>query len=93
MTKDEMLQRMSMDEYIHWVAIYETEPFPEERADYRNAQQMINIRRALGSKDGELKDFMPDWWGDRQPQQQTPAQIKANMQLVKAAAKKRRKGN
>lgn len=86
-----MLSGMTHTEYIHWQAIYSVEPFPEERADRRAAQQMINIRRALGDKSGELKDFIPDWWGEAQPKQQTPEQIKANMQLVKAAMKKKRK--
>lgn len=86
-----MLAGMSASEYAKWQAIYSVEPFPEERADRRAAQQMINIRRALGDKSGELKDFIPDWWGEAQPQQQTPEQIKANMQLVKAAMKKKKK--
>lgn len=85
-----MLAGMSHAEYVNWQAIYSVEPFPEERADRRAAQQMINIRRALGDKSGTLKDFIPDWWGEAQPQQQTPQQIKANMQLVKAALKKKK---
>lgn len=85
-----MLAGLSASEYTYWQAIYETEPFPEERADRRAAQEMVNIRRALGSKDGELKDFIPDWWGEYQPKEQTPEQIKANMQLVKAAMKKKK---
>lgn len=86
-----MLAGMTHIEYIHWVAIYETEPFPEERADRRNANLMINIRRALGDKNGELKDFIPDWWGDNLPQQQTPEQMKANMNIIKAATKRNKK--
>lgn len=83
---------MSMSEYIHWQAIYSTEPFPEERADRRAAQQMVNIRRALGDRGNfSVKDFVPDFWGEAQPQQQTPAQMKANMELIKAASKKSKK--
>jgi len=87
---EEMLDGMSMSEYVHWQAIYDTEPFPEERADRRAAQQMINIRRALGDKSGELKDFIPDWWGDAQTQQQSPEQMQANMKFIKAATKKKK---
>ena len=81
-----------MDEYVHWQAIYETEPFPEDRAELRAAKQMINIRHALGEREKlDIGDFIPDYWGERLPKQQTPEQIKANMQLVKAAAKRGKK--
>lgn len=83
---------MSMSEYIQWQAIYSVEPFPEERADRRAAQQMVNLRRAMGDKSNfTVADFIPDFWGEHQPQQQTPQQIKDNMQLVKAAIKRKRK--
>lgn len=86
---EEMLAGMTMSEYVHWQAIYETEPFPEERADRRAASQMINMRRALGDKGAlELVDFIPDWWGENHAQ--TPEQIKANIGLVKAASKKKK---
>lgn len=87
-----MLEGLTMDEYVHWQAIYQTEPFPEERADRRAAQQMINLRRAMGDRGNfTIADFVPDFWGEHQPQQQTPQQIKANMQIVKAAMKKKKK--
>lgn len=83
---------MSMSEYIHWQAIYEVEPFPEERADRRAAQQMVNIRRALGDRGGfTVDDFIPDWWGEYQKPQQTPDQIKANVEIIKAAMKKKKR--
>ena len=86
-----MLAGMSAGEYAKWQAIYSIEPFPEERADRRAAQQMINIRRALGDKSGDLKDFIPDWWGEAQPQQQSPEQMKANMDIIKAATKRNKR--
>lgn len=86
---DEMLAGMSMSEYVHWQAIYDTEPFPEERADRRAARQMINIRHALGERTSlDTKDFITDWWGENLPQQQSPEQMKANMNIIQAANKK-----
>lgn len=80
---------MDASEYIHWQAIYATEPFPEERADRRAAQQMVNLRRAMGDKSNfTVADFIPDFWDEMQPKEQTPAQMKANMDIIKAASKR-----
>lgn len=86
-----MLAGMSMSEYVHWVAIYENEPFPEERADRRTAEIIQALMLGRVKKLPTISELLPDYWADRQPQQQTPEQIKANMQLVKAAAKKNKK--
>ena len=84
-----MLAGMDASEYIYWQAIYATEPFPEERADRRAAQQMVNIRRAMGDKSNfTVADFVPDFWGEFDPQEQTPEQMKANMDIIKAASKR-----
>jgi hypothetical protein len=92
MTKDEMLARMSMSEYVHWQAIYNVEPFPEERADIRAAEQLRMTLIAAGAKQlPKISELLPDYWGEHQTPQQTPEQIKSNMQLVKAANKKKRK--
>ena len=81
-----------MDEYVHWQAIYATEPFPEERADRRAAQQMVNLRRAMGDKSNfTVADFVPDFWGEFEPQEQSPAQMKANMDIIKAASKRNKR--
>jgi hypothetical protein len=86
-----MLAGMSHAEYVHWQAIYETEPFPEERADLRTAEQLRMTLIAAGVKQlPKISDLIPDWWGERKPQQQSPAQIKANMQLVKATKKRKK---
>jgi hypothetical protein len=87
---DEMLANMSMSEYVHWQAIYETEPFPEERADLRAAEQLRMTFIAAGVKKlPKISDLMPNWWGENEPAKQTPEQIKANMQAIKAARKKK----
>jgi len=86
-----MLSGMSMSEYVHWRAIYETEPFPEERADMRAAEILRMQLIAAGAKSTPpLSDFIPDWWGEHKPQQQTPEQMKANMSLIKAASKRKK---
>lgn len=86
-----MLAGMSHAEYVHWQAIYENEPFPEERADRRTAEIIQALMLGRVKEIPKLSDLLPDYWGDHQPQQQTPEQIKANMKIVKAAAKKRKK--
>lgn len=87
-----MLREMSHAEYVNWRAIYSVEPFPEERADLRTAEQLRMTLIAAGVKQiPKIADLMPDYWGERITPQQTPAQIKANMALVKAARKKKKK--
>jgi len=88
-----MLAGMSHAEYVHWQAIYETEPFPEERADLRSAEQLRMTLISAGVKQlPTIADLLPDYWGERQTPQQTPEQIKANMTIVKAANKKKKGG-
>lgn len=87
-----MLASMSHAEYVHWQAIYSVEPFPEERADQRTAELLRMMLITAGVKKlPNIADLMPDWWGERTPAQQTPEQIRANMAIVKAATKKKKK--
>lgn len=87
-----MLDGLSASEYAHWQAIYATEPFPEERADRRAAQEMVNLRRALGDKGSfTVADFVPDFWDELKPKEQSPAQMKANMDIIKAATKRNKR--
>ena len=86
-----MLAGMTMSEYIHWQAIYEVEPFPEERADRRTAEIIQALMLGRTNEIPTLAELVPDWWGERQPIQQTPEQIKANIKLIKAASKKKKK--
>jgi hypothetical protein len=85
-----MLAGMTHAEYVHWQAIYSTEPFPEERADQRTAELLRMMLITAGVKKlPNISDLMPDWWGERKPYVQSPEQIKANMNLIKAATKKK----
>lgn len=87
-----MLAGMTHAEYVHWQAIYSVEPFPEERADQRTAELLRMMLITAGVKKlPNIADLMPDWWGERTPAQQTPEQIRANMAIVKAATKKKKK--
>lgn len=63
-----MLDEMGCSEYMDWVEFYSTEPFPEERADFRNAMLMNLLARVNGSK-VSIKDFIPDYWGSNDPQE------------------------
>lgn len=90
-----MLAGMSHSEYIHWQAIYETEPFPEDRADLRTAELLrMMLITGHAKQIPKITDLIPDWWGGGQPTQQTPEQMQAAMQLIKTAtdaAKKKKK--
>lgn len=87
-----MLAGMSHAEYVNWQAIYSVEPFPEERADQRTAELLRMMMITAGVKKlPKISDLMPDWWGEHQTPQQTPEQIKANMAIVKATTKKKKK--
>ena len=86
-----MLAGMSMSEYVHWQAIYEVEPFPEERADRRAAEIIQALMLGRVKQLPSIIELLPDYWGERQPVQQTPEQIKANVQLIKAANRKKKK--
>jgi hypothetical protein len=86
-----MLAGMSMNEYVHWQAIYSVEPFPEERADLRTAEQLRMTLIAAGVKQlPTIVELLPDYWGERKPIQQTPEQMKANINLIKAANRKKK---
>lgn len=86
-----MLSNMSASEYVHWQAIYSQEPFPEERADRRTAEIVQALMLGRVKELPKLPDLLPDYWGEIKPRQQTPAQIKENLNLIKAATKKKRK--
>lgn len=90
-----MLAGMSHSEYIHWQAIYETEPFPEDRADRRLAESLrMMLITARAKEIPAITDLLFDWWGDKQERRQSPEQMQAAMQLIKTArvaAKKKKK--
>ena len=86
---DAMLAGMTHAEYIHWQAIYSIEPFPEDRADLRTAEQLRMMLLTAGAKPPLIADLLPDYWGERPERKQTPEQIKASLDLIKAARKKK----
>ena len=87
-----MLASMTMSEYVHWQAIYSQEPFPEDRQDRRTAEIIQALALVARVKElPKIHELLPDWWGVRQERKQTPEQIKANMNLIKAATKKSKK--
>lgn len=88
-----MLAGMSYAEYIHWQAIYSVEPFPEEREDLRTAGIIQALTLGRVKNVPAIKEIMLDfdWWGEHQAPQQTPEQIRANMAIIKAATKKKKK--
>lgn len=62
---------MSYSEFIDWLAFAQVEPLPEARADLRNAQLMAllaNVNRDSSKHPTPYtaKDFLADWWGERQ---------------------------
>jgi hypothetical protein len=87
---DAMLNEMSMSEYIHWQAIYSVEPFPEDRADRRTAEIIQALMLGRTKQLPSISDLLPDWWSERQPQQQTPEQMRANLDLIKSATRKKK---
>ena len=85
---DEMLAGMTMSEYVHWQAIYQTEPFPEDRQDRRTAEIIQALMLGRTKQLPTIAELIPDYWGEHQERKQTPEQIKANMNLIKAATKR-----
>ena len=80
-----MLSNLTYKEYIEWKAFYSVEPFPEERADFRNAlltSVMINLQRGK-NKAVELEDFIPDFWNEKN-KKQTPQEMLSNARMISA---------
>jgi hypothetical protein len=84
-----MLNTLSYDEYISWMAYYSVEPFPEERADLRNATLIAAISAMLGGKP-KAKDFLFDYWKTEQQQQkQSPEEVLSKLKLIMGYGGKR----
>lgn len=80
-----MLDSLSSEEYNYWCAYFETEPFPEVRADRRTAEivQALVAQATQGKNVPKISDLVQDWWNEfPENQPQTAAQIKARMGLV-----------
>jgi hypothetical protein len=62
MTRDELLQRMTMPEYRLWLAEYELEPWGEHRDDLRAGIIASTIANVNSTKRTfKPSDFMIDW--------------------------------
>ena len=85
-----MLAEMTHAEYVHWQAIYSVEPFPEERADRRMAEIIQALMLGRVKELPGIADLMPDYWGTFHVKQ-TPEQMQANIKLIKAATKRKKK--
>ena len=86
-----MLCNMSMAEYINWQAIYATEPFPEERADLRSAEVIQALMLGRVKQLPTIADLIHDYWGEAKSREQSPEQMKANMDIIKAATKRNKR--
>lgn len=58
---------MGYNEFVEWMAFYDTEPFGESRADIQTAMLatiIANANRSKKSKRIKLDSFLVDWWKD-----------------------------
>lgn len=77
-----MLETLSFDEYIRWLAYFSVEPFPEDRADIRNAQLIHAIYSMLGGK-SKVSDHIPNYWENiEQNAKQTPDEVVEKLRLL-----------
>ena len=76
-----MLESLTYDEYIQWVAFYNVEPFAEERADLRTAILIASFVKVMGGK-AEPKDFMLDFWGTKEDKKQTTEEILSKLKTI-----------
>ncbi len=58
MTVRELGRRMDSAELTEWRALYEMEPWGDERRDLMDAQAMSLLAAAHGVKDVKLRDFL-----------------------------------
>lgn len=64
MTVAQMLDSLTLDEYLDWQAYERFEPFEPQRADLRaamTASLMVNLQIPKGKPRTKAKDFMPDF--------------------------------
>lgn len=58
---DKMLQEISADKFVEWMAFYELDPWGDQRADLRAAEHMaivVNMNIPKGKKKVTIRDFM-----------------------------------
>lgn len=69
-TVEEIQERMTYEEFQHWLALMEIEPVGEQRMDLRFAMLaalIANVHRdsEKRSQAYKLDDFLPDFWNER----------------------------
>jgi hypothetical protein len=60
-----MLDQLTSSEVADVIEFGNSEPFGEDRADHRAGMLALVAARAAGAKSAKLKDFIPDWTGER----------------------------
>jgi hypothetical protein len=75
---------MDAEEFGWWAAVYQRDPWGEERADFRNAMLMSLIAGALSSGKTRYKpaDFMPKFGRRPVPKQESPEAIWAKFKHI-----------
>jgi hypothetical protein len=68
---------MDAEEFGWWAALYQRDPWGEERADLRNAALMALVASALGKKQYKPADFMPKFGPQPKPKRSLYEQFKA----------------
>ena len=84
----EAQQRCTSAEFAEWIAFNSVEPIGDVRADIQAARVCQLLAAAFGKRgrSPKLSDFMPDWWQERRPREQTPAQMAAVIRAAWAMA-------
>ena len=86
MTREELLSRISADEFREWMLLEQIEPFGEQGAYLRAgiiACTLANIHRPKDAPAFKPADFMPIV--QEPPKPQTAEQMKAFMEMMRAA--------
>ena len=77
MTVDELSNRMTAAEEVHWIAFYQASPFPIERAEIGLAQIAQLIWNTNVKKDNtrKLVDFLPWYRKQKKPAEDVSTSI------------------
>ena len=90
-----MLEDLTAQEWLEWLAYAEAEPFGEERADLRMAilaAVEANVHRSRrGQKTYKPQDFMPKFEGKKDPKDKA-VQTLNTMKFIAAAFNAKAKG-
>lgn len=87
-----MMERMSAEEFLEWMAFDRIEPFGDRRTDLNFAlirTQMANMMRSKDQPAYKLDEFMLRFDHDPDKPKQTPERILSIMKMLAAASKKK----